>query len=235
MEGIKESEGKLDYELDFDFIKVMAERMATNKGKYPPYNWMKPMDVDKLKQAYFRHTVELMSGRYEDDNRKFGHIEAAACGLMMIHYQLVNTKLESGQLDLFEVKEVVEPLDLDDEETCKKIALLQHFGYDLEMIQAEPDVLNEVSCNYDSYNYESAEYLVLTDEEADEALDEEFENIIEEIIFPSIPDEHQVYFDKTKWKCDAEYDGRGHYLSSYDGREVEQRVNGTTYYLYRRD
>ena len=34
----KEKEGKLFYELDWDFITQMAERMASNKGKYEPYN-----------------------------------------------------------------------------------------------------------------------------------------------------------------------------------------------------
>src|SRR5678809_1383419 len=43
-EGIKESSDKLMYELDFDFLTQMAERMAVNKNKYPVYNWKKSMD-----------------------------------------------------------------------------------------------------------------------------------------------------------------------------------------------
>jgi len=28
-------------------------------------------------------------------------------------------------------------------------------------------------------------------------------------------------------------DGRGHFMSSYDGNENEEEVNGTTFYIYR--
>lgn len=86
----KETEGKLFYELDFDFITKMAERMASNKGKYELYNWQKLDNVDELKQALFRHVLEVMKGNLEDDGRDFGHLEAIACDVMMIYYQLKN-------------------------------------------------------------------------------------------------------------------------------------------------
>ena len=86
----KEKEGKLFYELDWDFITQMAERMASNKGKYEPYNWKKLDNVEDLKQALFRHVIAIMKGEYEDDGREFGHLEAAADDLMMINYQLRN-------------------------------------------------------------------------------------------------------------------------------------------------
>ena len=89
-EGLKETEGKLEYELDFTFVTAMAERMATNKGKYPPFNWKKKMDTSKLKQSLLRHVLSIMEDIYKDDNREYGHIEAAACNLMMILYQLKN-------------------------------------------------------------------------------------------------------------------------------------------------
>ena len=88
MEGIKESEGKLNYELDWGFIQQIAERMSQNKGKYEPYNWTKPMDVEKLKQSLFRHVIEVMKGNYLDDGREFGHLESIALNAMMINYQL---------------------------------------------------------------------------------------------------------------------------------------------------
>ena len=86
----KETNGKLFYELDFDFITQMAERMASNKGKYEPYNWQKLDNVEELKQALFRHVLEVMKGNLEDDGRDFGHLEAIACDVMMIYYQLKN-------------------------------------------------------------------------------------------------------------------------------------------------
>lgn len=88
--GIKESEGKLNYELDFEFISQMAEKMSLNKAKYEPYNWKKPIDVELLKQSLFRHIIEIMKENYEDDNRPFGHLESAALNCMMINYQLRN-------------------------------------------------------------------------------------------------------------------------------------------------
>lgn len=91
----KETEGKLFYELDFEFITQIAERMASNKGKYEPYNWKKPMeekDFKELLQAVFRHSLEIVEGKFEDDGREFGHLEATACDVMMICYQLKKYK-----------------------------------------------------------------------------------------------------------------------------------------------
>ena len=84
----KETEGKLFYELDFEFITQMAERMASNKGKYEPYNWQKLDNIDDLKQSLFRHVLEVMNGNYQDDNRAKGHLEAVAINAMFINYQL---------------------------------------------------------------------------------------------------------------------------------------------------
>ena len=84
----KETNGKLFYELDFAFITQMAERMASNKGKYEPYNWQKLNNIADLKQSLFRHVLEVMNGNYKDDNREFGHLEAVAINAMFINYQL---------------------------------------------------------------------------------------------------------------------------------------------------
>ncbi len=89
----KETEGKLFYELDWGFITQMAERMASNKkeSKYALWNWKKPMTpkgIEDLKQATLRHLLEVLEGRYEDDGRPFGHIEAIADNMMMINYQI---------------------------------------------------------------------------------------------------------------------------------------------------
>ena len=89
----KETEGKLFYELDFEFIKQMAERMASNKkeGKYGLFNWMKPMsktDLINLIQAQYRHAMDLMNFKFEDDGRPYGTLEAFSNNAMMINYQL---------------------------------------------------------------------------------------------------------------------------------------------------
>lgn len=86
--GIKYSKDKLFYEIDWEFVKLMAERMAMNKSdKYPVFNWMKPIDVKELNQALVRHFIEIQSGNY-DDEQKYGHYLALACNSMMILYQL---------------------------------------------------------------------------------------------------------------------------------------------------
>ena len=87
-QGYKESNDKLEYELDWDFIKQVAERMSTNKGKYSAYNWKKSMDIEKLKQSLFRHVIEVMNGNYQDEEREYGHLEALVCNAMFINYQL---------------------------------------------------------------------------------------------------------------------------------------------------
>lgn len=140
----------------------------------------------------------------------------------------------------------------------KVIALAQHLGIDLEpdfneedyptdeytpeeIEEARTDAISEVTSELDSivntygntYSYYREEYLVLTDEEADDEWDDALENYIDEVIMPEIPECYQDYFDREGWKKDAEYDGRGHSLSTYDGCENEEEVNGTTYYIYR--
>lgn len=90
---IKDSNGKLFYEVDWGFIKQLAERMHSSKGKYPPYNWkkeMEPKQLEEIKQATIRHFMEFVEGNYEDDGREYGHIEAIVSNLMMFNYQLKN-------------------------------------------------------------------------------------------------------------------------------------------------
>lgn len=91
MYGQKESQGKLYYELDWNFITQMAERMSTNKkpeGKYQKWNWKHPLNPEELIQANIRHMIEILNGNFEDEGREFGHLEALACNAMMINYQL---------------------------------------------------------------------------------------------------------------------------------------------------
>lgn len=88
--GYKESDNKLSYELDFEFITQMAQRMSKNKSKYPPYNWQKLQDVEELKQALFRHVVEVMNGNYEDEGVERAHLSAIALNAMFINYHLKN-------------------------------------------------------------------------------------------------------------------------------------------------
>jgi hypothetical protein len=89
-DGKKDSKGKLNYELDWDFITQMAQRTAENKDKYVPYNWKNKIDLEELKQATMRHLLEVMKGYYEDGGRQHGHLEAIALNCQYINYQLKN-------------------------------------------------------------------------------------------------------------------------------------------------
>lgn len=85
----KESDYKLSYELDRYFVEAIAKRMEQNKWKYPPYNRQKPMDIEKLKQALFRHTIEVMKGNYTDIE-DYDHLQAISLNAMFIYYQLTH-------------------------------------------------------------------------------------------------------------------------------------------------
>lgn len=81
-QGVKETNGKLEYELDWSFITDMAKRMAENKTKYGKYNWKKPIDKEQLKQALFRHVLAIMEGKTNEN-----HFAAISCNAMMLQFQ----------------------------------------------------------------------------------------------------------------------------------------------------
>ena len=106
-----------------------------------------------------------------------------------------------------------------------------------EAIEEVANELDNITNDYDNtYSYYSEEYEVLTDSEADDRMEEELDNYIEECIYPEIKDEHlRNYFDEESWKSDARLDGRGHIISRYDGDEGEEKVGDTWYYIYRQN
>jgi len=89
----KLTQGKLNYELDFDFVTDMAKRMQKGKEKYKPYSWKNPTEIEDFKQGLFRHIIAVMKGEFEDDGQEFGHLSAIAVNAMMINYQLKQKKL----------------------------------------------------------------------------------------------------------------------------------------------
>ena len=92
-------------------------------------------------------------------------------------------------------------------------ALHEHTGYPLDEI---------VQLNETTWECGSEEWLVLTDEEADALQDEYLESYLDDCIYPQLPELARSYFDEEAWKRDAKYDGRGHFLASYDGEEIEE-------------
>ena len=93
---------------------------------------------------------------------------------------------------------------------------------------------SEVVHLYDNtFEAEGGEYIVVTDEEADDLWEQELDNYLEECIYPELTGNLANYFDDEKWKRDAKFDGRGHSLARYDGHENEETVKDETYYIYR--
>lgn len=100
MEAKKDTKGKLNYELDFEFIKGMAERMEFYKEKYEPYNWQKPMDIEQIDNAITRHLMEIRTGNLDDDGQKLGHYYALACNAMIAVYQLKNHDKKTVEVEI---------------------------------------------------------------------------------------------------------------------------------------
>ena len=93
--------------------------------------------------------------------------------------------------------------------------------------------LEKIEEHYGIWKYGKEEYLVLTDEEADEKWDEILDSYIDECL--EIPDNMRQYFNEEKWKDDAKMDGRGNAIANYDGNERRERDEdtGEVYYIYR--
>ncbi len=117
-------------------------------------------------------------------------------------------------------------------EEFKILALAQHLEEDADTIQVS---------TYDENLFEigSREFLVVTDEEADELWDADLKNYLEECIYPELPKSMRFYFDDEAWIRDAKMDGRGHSLNRYDGNEdeisIETEEGDYTFYIYRQN
>lgn len=116
----------------------------------------------------------------------------------------------------------------------EKISSLTEDGDENELLENYSLVEDEITEGYDNtYSYGKEEYLILTDEKADEQWEESLDNYIEECVLPEIPKQYRYYFDDDSFKRDCKHDGRGHSLASYDGEEHEERVGEIYYYIYR--
>lgn len=105
----------------------------------------------------------------------------------------------------------------------------------LDLPKEEQQELIEQYENVDTNDFETSEgdYMVLTEEETDDAVDENLENYIEECILPELPEAYKNYFDYAGWKKDAEMDGAGHILNSYDGSMEEVKIGEDWFNIFR--
>jgi hypothetical protein len=102
--------------------------------------------------------------------------------------------------------------DNDDRRCC--IALLHYYDNEGE---CDPDDCAAVFGN--TVCIAGMEFMVLTDDEADAALDDYLEQLLDEE--GMVEGANSPYFDRAAWKRDAAMDGRGHSLAGYDGDEHE--------------
>lgn len=139
-------------------------------------------------------------------------------------------------------------------------------AYHLQLKEEEIEDINQDT--EDQFSIGNAEYLVLTDKEADEHAREDIERTLWAFQPSFILNHCSTYERMTSWEYDSakealekiqghfcegvneliramiedidEFvedaiceDGRGHFISMYDGRENEEEINGKTYYIYR--
>ena len=97
------------------------------------------------------------------------------------------------------------------------------------------DEIQQSSYDENLFEYGSEEYLVVTDEEADELWEQELDNYLEECIYPELTGNLANYFDDEAWKRDAKRDGRGLSLDRYSGHENYRNVQDETFYIYRQN
>ena len=135
-----------------------------------------------------------------------------------------------------------------DQEDPRVMALSKYLDLALE-----PNITYESN---DIYSFDGEEYMILTDDEADEKVAEYIKDSVW-AFNPSFLSCHsgidQDVFKLLQEKCESANeailklikdfdhfvedavasDGRGHFLSSYDGYENEQEHDNETYYIYR--
>ena len=128
----------------------------------------------------------------------------------------------------------LETLELQNLYDHKIIALAKHL--DISPMEANEDIQQS---NYNDclYSYSGIEYLVCTDDEADELEREYLENMIDECYLYSLKNENKNhpaldYIDIERWINDWS-GNRGENLGRYDGKENEEDVSGLTYYIYK--
>jgi len=102
--------------------------------------------------------------------------------------------------------------DTENETTEKQRALAA-------FLECEPGDISESTYDDCLFEYGRQEYLVCTDDEANQKREEQLDSYLEDCVYPELPANMRGYFDDDAWKRDARMDGRGHAIASYDGDE----------------
>lgn len=219
-----------------------AEQIIKKEGDYDIATIMRHLRVDHGQAKMF---VEMV--RDHNDMSKARVVRASDSAQAKIAEFFIKLRIQ-WKKDAADVREQAMLLhrayeaesqeeDNDDDESfdwdlCDQPAKVKALS---EYLECHPDDITEEFD--DIFNAHGRDYLVLDDDEADKAWDEELDHYLEEIIYPELPDNVRNYFDDDKWKSDARIDGRGHSLGRYDGNEneVTTEYDGEefTFYIYR--
>lgn len=158
-------------------------------------------------------------------NLIFSTIDSEVCinkNLLEVHSTLMEKLSES-------IKVAYPDNEIDTPFTERAVSIMEYLGLN------QWEFLEQVIDDDKIFTYGREEYLVLTDDEADERFEDELETYIEDCIWPEIPNYLREYFDKERWKEDARCDGRGRSLAHHDGEENDWYSDycSERYYIYR--
>lgn len=133
---------------------------------------------------------------------------------------LIDSDVANEELIETILDKIIEQSDDDEEKkTAALVAYLRGNGN-----KVSPDDVTE---HYGNFKVGRCEYKVLTEDEADEEVDNALDSYIDDCL--ELPDAMRGYFDEARWKKDALMDGRAAWIGTYDGHESEY----ADYYIYR--
>lgn len=138
-----------------------------------------------------------------------------------------------GHCTLTDDTEMTEDEPLEEYIDPKIRALMLHTGCD----EDEISLSDNYSCRFfirEQYSNSSEEYLVYTDREADDALQDCIDSLFNEQSEELVPGCTSPYFDYKRWFNDmCNNMSKGETLAGYDGEEHSIEVDDTTYYIYK--
>lgn len=119
-------------------------------------------------------------------------------------------------------------------EELRMKAFCEHF----ECTEEEVEIDNYNGC---CFNYDDCEYLILTDDEADEEEKRCLENYVEGCLLPELPEWCHRYFNEEEWcKDNKGLYYRPSWIAAYDGHEIEVIIKDNDgdgynnhFYIYR--
>lgn len=207
-------------------------------------------EINKAEEeGYLDDMVEVYFGKLTDDL----HTLCEEKGVFLGGYNfIVQYNENDGAIDVIGYFEDWEEIDdLDENEWIKRLAISKEF---------ECNITEIANFNEETYEIEGIEYMILDDDTADEKCKDYIEDTLwafRDTFLASETGIEAIVFEKLSSLCESSNvairsiinctcgidlfvqsainaDGRGSFLSSYDGEEIEfTDIYGETYYAYR--